>query len=63
VVELSQKTWLVGGIIPGFNRHPEKKIAPNEQALLRPLHRRRDQLPPLVPLLFEVLAGSGTETR
>jgi hypothetical protein len=22
VVELSQKTWLVGGIIPGINRHP-----------------------------------------
>jgi transposase len=30
VVELSQKTWLVGGIIPGINRHPEKKIAPDE---------------------------------
>jgi transposase len=43
VVELSQKTWLVGGIIPGINRHPEKKIAPDEQALLRLLHRWRDE--------------------
>jgi hypothetical protein len=40
VVELSQKTWLVGGIIPGINRHREKKIAPDEQALL---HRWRGE--------------------
>ncbi len=41
VIELSQKTWLVGGIIPGINRHPEKKICPDEQALARLLHRWR----------------------
>jgi hypothetical protein len=43
VVELSQKTWLVGAIVPGINRHPEKKIAPDEQQLLRLLHRWRDE--------------------
>src|SRR5208283_1149531 len=43
VVELSQKTWLVGGIVPGINRHPEKKISPDEQVLLRLLHRWRDE--------------------
>ena len=43
VVELSQKTWLVGGIVPGINRHPEKKIGPDEQALLRLLLRWRDE--------------------
>src|SRR5208337_4000303 len=42
-VELSQKTWLVGGIVPGINRHPEKKIGPDEQALLRLLLRWRDE--------------------
>jgi transposase len=40
VVELSQKTWLVGGSILGINRHLEKKIAPDEQALL---HRWRGE--------------------
>src|SRR5271157_575720 len=43
VSELSQKTWLVGGIVPGINRHPEKKISPDEQALMRLLHRWRDE--------------------
>lgn len=43
VVELSQSSWLVGGIVPGINRHPEKKIGPDEQALLQLLHRWRDQ--------------------
>jgi transposase len=43
VVELSQKTWLVGAIVPGINRHPEKKISSDEQQLLRLLHRWRDE--------------------
>jgi hypothetical protein len=43
VVELSQKIWLVGGISLGINRHPEKKIVPDEQALLRLLHRWRGE--------------------
>ena len=30
VVELSQSSWLVGGIVPGIDRHPEKKLAPDQ---------------------------------
>jgi transposase len=30
VVEPSQSSWLVGGIVPGIKRHPEKKIPADE---------------------------------
>jgi transposase len=43
VVELSLKSWLVGSIVPEITRHPEKKIPPDEQALLRLLRRWRDE--------------------
>jgi transposase len=43
VLELSQSSWLVGGIVPGITRNPEKKISPDEHALLRLLHRWRDE--------------------
>jgi len=39
VIELSQASWLVGGIVPGVDRHPEKKLPPDQDALLRLLHR------------------------
>ena len=41
VVELSQKTWLVAGIIPGIERQPLKKLEPCEEALLGLLDRWR----------------------
>ena len=40
VIELSQSSWLVAGIVPGLERHPLKKLEPDEDALLRLLHRR-----------------------
>ena len=43
VVELSQSSWRVGGIVPGIDRHPEKKLPPDQEALLRLLHRWRDE--------------------
>ena len=43
VVELSQSSWLVGGIVPGIDRHPEKKLGPDQDALLGLLHRWRDE--------------------
>ena len=43
VVEMSQSSWLVAGIVPGLERHPLKKLAPDEEALLRLLHRWRDE--------------------
>jgi transposase len=43
VVELSLSTWLVGGMIPGIARDPLKKLVPDEEALLKLLHRWRDE--------------------
>src|SRR5947208_4608273 len=43
VVELSRSSWLVAGLVPGIGRHPLKKLAPDEEALLRLLHRWRDE--------------------
>jgi transposase len=43
VVELSQASWLVAGIAPAVERQPLKKIEADEEALLRLLHRWRDE--------------------
>jgi transposase len=39
VIELGLKSWLVAGIVPGIERHPLKKLKPNEGALLALLYR------------------------
>jgi len=38
---MSQSSWLVAGIVPGIERHPLKKLEPNEGELLRLLMRWR----------------------
>ncbi len=43
VIEMSLKSWLVAGIVPGLDRRPLKKLAPDGEALLQQLHRWRDQ--------------------
>src|SRR3954453_10575984 len=43
VVELSQASWLVAGIVPAVEGQPLKKIEADEEALLRLLHRWRDE--------------------
>jgi transposase len=43
VVELSLTTWLVGGIVPGIERDPLKKLVPDQEGLLKLLHRWRDE--------------------
>ncbi len=43
VIELSQKTWLVAGIIPGVERQPLKKLEPDENQLLKLLWRWRTE--------------------
>jgi transposase len=43
VIEMSQSSWLVAGIVPGVERHPLKKLEPDEAALLRLLQRWRDE--------------------
>src|SRR4051812_31950605 len=43
VIEMSQPSWLVAGIVPGVDREPLKKLEPNGDALLRLLQRWRDE--------------------
>jgi transposase len=43
VVELSLKSWLVGGLVPGLTREPLKRLGADENALLKLLHRWQDE--------------------
>jgi len=43
VIELSLKNWLVAGIVPGVERQPLKKLAIDENALLKLLYRWREE--------------------
>ncbi len=43
VVEMSQSSWLVAGLVPGIERHPLKKLEPDEAALLRVLRRWQEE--------------------
>ena len=43
VVEMSQSSWLVGGVLPGIERQPRKKLEPSPERLLAVLHRWRDE--------------------
>src|SRR5262249_19702098 len=41
VIEMSKESWLVAGIVPGVERQPLKKLAPDANGLLRLLERWR----------------------
>src|SRR6187549_3145716 len=41
VVEMSESSWLVAGLVPGVDRQPLKKVAPDPAELLRLLERWR----------------------
>src|SRR5262245_27940353 len=43
VIEMGKSSWLVAGVVPGIERHPLKKLAVNEGALLALLYRWRDE--------------------
>ncbi len=43
VIEMSRSSWLVAGLIPGVERHPLKKLEPDEEGLLRLLRRWQDE--------------------
>jgi transposase len=43
VIEMSQSSWLVAGIVPGVERQPLKKLKVDESALLNLLHRWREE--------------------
>jgi transposase len=43
VVEMSQSSWLVGGVVPGILRQPRKQMEPSPERLLCLLHHWRDE--------------------
>jgi transposase len=43
VIEMSQAKWLVAAVIPGVARQPLKKLDADEEALLKLLHRWRNE--------------------
>jgi hypothetical protein len=43
VIEMSQSKWLVAAIVPGVERQPLKKLNADEEALLKLLHRWRNE--------------------
>ena len=43
VIDMSQSTWLVVAVVPGFKRQPLKKLDADAEALLKLLHRWRKE--------------------
>src|SRR6266566_5041327 len=43
VVELSRSSWLIGGMVPGVERQPLKKLEPDALGLIRVIERWRDE--------------------
>src|SRR5262245_35338835 len=43
VIEMSQSSWLVAGIVPGVERQPLKKLTTDQDALLQLLHLWRKE--------------------
>src|SRR5713101_4853127 len=43
VVELSQSSWLIAGMVPGVERQPLKKLEPDAPGLMRVIERWRDE--------------------
>ena len=43
VIEMSQSSWLVAGMLPGIERQPRKKLEPSPERLLALLHGWRDE--------------------
>src|SRR5246127_610145 len=43
VIEMSESSWFVAGIVPGVERQPLKKLAVDEDALLKLLQRWREE--------------------
>ena len=58
VVEVSRSSWLVAGMVPGFERHPAKKLEPDEAAA-SPM---RFTKPPNGQSRAKVRSGAGTSS-
>src|SRR4051812_40571554 len=44
VLEMSQSSWLVAGMLPRIERQPRKKLEPSPERLLAVLHGWRDEV-------------------
>jgi transposase len=43
VIEMSQASWLVGGVVPGVDREPRRKLDPDAEVLLKLINRWRGE--------------------
>src|SRR5438270_13917960 len=43
VLEMSQSSWLVAGMLPGIERQPRKKLEPSPERLVAVLHAWRGE--------------------
>ncbi len=43
VIEMGSASWLVGGLVPGLSREPQKKLSPEAPTLLKLLERWRGE--------------------
>src|SRR5216683_730179 len=43
VIEMSQESWLVGGVVPGLDREPRRKLDPDAEELLKLINRWRGE--------------------
>src|SRR5437667_12412491 len=43
VIEMSQSSWLVAGMLPGIERQPRKKIGPSPEGLRGLMHHWQDE--------------------
>jgi len=43
VIELSQSSWVVGGVVPGIEREPAKKLEADPEAVVKLLERWREE--------------------
>jgi len=43
VIEMSQSKWLVAAVVPGIERQPLKRLIAEKEALLKLLHRWRNE--------------------
>jgi len=58
VVELSQSSWLVAGMLPGIERQPCKKLEPSPERLLGLLHRWQEEAVRAGRTITRLLAGA-----
>src|ERR1700730_4540372 len=63
VVEMSQSSWLVAGVLPGIERQPRKKLEPSAERLLGLLLRWRDEAVRAGKKITRICAGLRSRPR